>query len=327
LRIIPHSIWILKKTDIHENSSAEDSENSESDSDSDLEDDDKDRNDDRKKDKTPKQEFLDWLKSVGIIVQNLTSDFQDGKNICKLVNVLEPDTIMPSQITDDALANATLAIDISSKKYGIPALVDASDLVESPQSLTNMTYLSYFRGKYLQIQEEKERKKQEEQKKKRKKKWYNRKGVKKPKEISPLPPVEAKHKEKETPRKHKHTPRDRKSGRVSAPTSPRENNSEIVSQTSDTEISDPSQKEKENKERESQIEKLQSELENMKKLREVAKLKVQIEKEKLQMEKEEKEIERKLRKARMKKEKADQLEKEKEIEKQKMEEEKNQKTI
>jgi len=105
----------FKKTDIHENSSAEDSENSESDSDSDLEDDDKDRNDDRKKDKTPKQEFLDWLKSVGIIVQNLTSDFQDGKNICKLVNVLEQDTIMPSQITDDALANATLAIDISSK--------------------------------------------------------------------------------------------------------------------------------------------------------------------------------------------------------------------
>jgi len=49
----------FKKTDIHENSSAEDSENSESDSDSDFEDDDKDRNDDRKKIKLQNRSF--WI--------------------------------------------------------------------------------------------------------------------------------------------------------------------------------------------------------------------------------------------------------------------------
>jgi len=70
--------------------------------------------------KTPQLEFIDWLKSVGISVQNITTDFQDGKNLCKLVNVLGPGLIGPEYITDDALANAFLAITIAHKKIGIP---------------------------------------------------------------------------------------------------------------------------------------------------------------------------------------------------------------
>jgi len=44
------------------------------------------------------------------------------------------------------------------KKLGIPNLVDASDLVETPNNLVNMTYLSYYREKYLQRLEEEEEK-------------------------------------------------------------------------------------------------------------------------------------------------------------------------
>jgi len=108
--------------------------------------------------KSPQMEFIDWLKSVGIPVHNITTDFQDGKNLCKLVNVLGPGLIGSDYITNNALSNASLAIAIAHKTIGIPPLVDASDIVLTPNNLVNLTYLSFFRDKFLRNLEEEEKK-------------------------------------------------------------------------------------------------------------------------------------------------------------------------
>jgi len=99
-----------------------------------------------------RQELLKWLRSIGIMVNDLTTDFSDGKQICNLVNKIRPGLIRPNEITNDALANVQKALDISLEEFDIPKVLDAADMAqEDPDELANMTYLSYFRDKYNEL--------------------------------------------------------------------------------------------------------------------------------------------------------------------------------
>jgi len=95
------------------------------------------------------------MQHADIPVSNITTDFQDGKNICKLVNLLQPGSIAPHQVTEDALSTTSLAIDVASQ-LGVPRLVEAVDLVESPDALVNMAYFSFFWEKCVEQEEIKE---------------------------------------------------------------------------------------------------------------------------------------------------------------------------
>lgn len=97
--------------------------------------------------KAAKRELIDWLNSVGIPCTNLDKDWTNGDYICRLVNVLRPNLVKP---TGDPLDDTEAAIESSLNQFGIPKVVDASDLVsDNPDELVNMTYLSYFRDKYM----------------------------------------------------------------------------------------------------------------------------------------------------------------------------------
>eukprot|EP01128_Nolandella_sp_AFSM9_P005943 TRINITY_DN2974_c1_g1_i1.p1 TRINITY_DN2974_c1_g1~~TRINITY_DN2974_c1_g1_i1.p1 ORF type:complete len:2256 (+),score=483.29 TRINITY_DN2974_c1_g1_i1:35-6769(+) len=98
-----------------------------------------------------KNELLKWLHSIGIDVKDLTHDWADGKQICKLVNKIQ-ELIPESDITDDPLDNAQLAIDTAFDEFEIPRVIDASDMAsDEPDELVNMTYLSYFRDKWDEL--------------------------------------------------------------------------------------------------------------------------------------------------------------------------------
>jgi len=105
--------------------------------------------------RTPQAEFLNWMQHADIPVANITTDFQDGKNICKLVNLLQPGAIAPHQVTEDAFSTTSLAIDVATQ-LGVPRLVEAVDLVESPDALVNMAYFSFFWEKCVEQEEIKE---------------------------------------------------------------------------------------------------------------------------------------------------------------------------
>jgi len=97
---------------------------------------------------TPQAEFIHWLNSVGIPVKNLTTDFRDGQNLFKLVKLLDPGIVVDVN-TNDALIFVGKLIEVAKDKFKIPAILDAADMVEKPNNLTNMTYLSFYREKYL----------------------------------------------------------------------------------------------------------------------------------------------------------------------------------
>jgi len=98
-----------------------------------------------------KKDLIEWLNSIGIPVKNLTSDWTDGKMLCNLVNKLRSGLISDKNITDDGLNNADQAINTAHDFFGVPKIIDASDMVEHPDEQINMTYLSYFRDKWDEL--------------------------------------------------------------------------------------------------------------------------------------------------------------------------------
>jgi len=96
-----------------------------------------------------KQALLDWCNRVlnpqGIEVKNFKSDWQDGRAFCGLVNALETDTIDLHRLKDPE-PNLNLAFNFAEQLFNFPKVLDAVDVIENPDELSNMTYISYFRG-------------------------------------------------------------------------------------------------------------------------------------------------------------------------------------
>lgn len=106
---------------------------------------------------SPKYELLKWVREQvepydiqfkGENLRNFTTNWQDGTVLSALTDSLKPGVLTPhdmSGITRNPLTDTQKAIDTAEKEYDIPPLLDAEDLVNNPDELSLMTYISYFR--------------------------------------------------------------------------------------------------------------------------------------------------------------------------------------
>jgi len=96
-----------------------------------------------------KQELLEWVRRqvapYGLKPKNFTTDWTDGKLLSALTDSLRPGVINMAELSKDPLLDTNNAMDIAAKEYEIPKLIDANDMVECPDELSTMTYVSYFR--------------------------------------------------------------------------------------------------------------------------------------------------------------------------------------
>lgn len=95
----------------------------------------------------------------GIPSSLLNSSWVDGIAFCKLVNAKVPGSFDVVKSSDEvnsqdeadekaeAIKNMKKAFEIAEQKLDIPQLLDADLLVENPDDLSIMTYISYFRNK------------------------------------------------------------------------------------------------------------------------------------------------------------------------------------
>ena len=96
---------------------------------------------------SPKNALLEWVRSKipQHNIRNFTSDWTSGAALYDLVNAVEPGTLPEKMSSPNPLVNCTRAMDAASSKMNIPQLLDPQDMVQLPDELSNMTYISYFR--------------------------------------------------------------------------------------------------------------------------------------------------------------------------------------
>jgi filamin len=104
---------------------------------------------------SPKWELLEWVRkqvepyNIPKPLRNFTTDWQDGQTISALVDSLKPGVLTPhdmSALTKDALVDAEKACETALREYEIPILMDPTDMVNTPDELSCMTYIAAFRN-------------------------------------------------------------------------------------------------------------------------------------------------------------------------------------
>eukprot|EP01127_Copromyxa_protea_P008945 TRINITY_DN206_c0_g1_i1.p1 TRINITY_DN206_c0_g1~~TRINITY_DN206_c0_g1_i1.p1 ORF type:complete len:754 (-),score=220.15 TRINITY_DN206_c0_g1_i1:24-2285(-) len=100
-----------------------------------------------------KQELLEWVRSKipEYDIKNFTNDWTSGKAIAALAEAVLPGQMnLPADFTNDPVRDAHMGITKAHQNMNIPPIIDAEDMVHSPDELSNMTYISYFRD-YLDL--------------------------------------------------------------------------------------------------------------------------------------------------------------------------------
>jgi len=100
-------------------------------------------------DANAKAELLEWVKKqvapYGLKPKNFNMDWTDGKVISALTDSLKPGVLPFDGLTGNALNDTETAMDAAEREYAITKLMDAVDMVEMPDELAVMTYVSLFR--------------------------------------------------------------------------------------------------------------------------------------------------------------------------------------
>jgi len=100
-------------------------------------------------DANAKAELLEWVRKqvapYGLRPKNFNMDWTDGKVLSALTDSLKPGTLDYNGLTGNALQDTETAMDTAEKEFQITKLMDAIDLVEMPDELAVMTYVSLFR--------------------------------------------------------------------------------------------------------------------------------------------------------------------------------------
>lgn len=79
-------------------------------------------------------------------INNFTTDWQSGKAICALAEAVLPGQMnLPADFTNNPVRDASMGMQKALQNMNIPQILDAEDMVNNPDELSNMTYISYFR--------------------------------------------------------------------------------------------------------------------------------------------------------------------------------------
>ncbi|GAM28593.1 hypothetical protein SAMD00019534_117690 [Acytostelium subglobosum LB1] len=98
---------------------------------------------------SPKAALLEWVrgqvKPYGVRVDNFTDHWRDGKVLSALTDSLKPGVLNMNTLSNDPFTDVNRAMDVALEQYDIPKIMDPSDMVNLPDELSVITYVSYFR--------------------------------------------------------------------------------------------------------------------------------------------------------------------------------------
>ncbi len=94
-----------------------------------------------------RDQLLAWVNAVlpSKDVSSFSIDWKDGTNLLALVDYCKPGLVPQDSVNPKkALQNVKRALKLAEEHFGIPQLLEPEDVIEKPEELSVMTYVSYF---------------------------------------------------------------------------------------------------------------------------------------------------------------------------------------